>query len=102
MITLRILQRFSVQDEADFLALEKQFADLEINRPDLPKGKRSKPISAAEPVNTLIWEADFPDLAAAQAALDLFAADPEHEILFRQQCPFIEQVKIEFYQKLIF
>lgn len=101
MITLRILQRYRLQDEAAFFELEKQFAALERTRADLPKGKRFKPISGAEPVHTLVWEAEFEDVEAARLALEQFAADPEHEALFARQSPFIEQVKIEFYQNLV-
>ena len=59
-------------------------------------------ISAGEPVNTLIWECDFPNLEAAQRALDLFSGDGAHEELFRDQAPFINNVRIEFYRRLLF
>ena len=101
-ITMRIIQRFDPRHESQFMALEKRFAELEAARPDYPKGARLQPISAGEPVNTLIWECDFPNLDAAQRALDLFAGDGAHEELFRDQAPFINDVRIEFYRRLLF
>jgi len=101
-VTMRIIQRFSAAHERDFMALEKQFAELETTRPDYPKGRRLQPISGGEPSNTLIWECDFPDLNMAYRTLDFFAGDPAHEALLQKQRPFFEQVKIEFYRKLEF
>jgi hypothetical protein len=82
------------------MGLEKQFAQLEAQRPDYPKGKRMQPIAAGEPCNTLIWEAEFPDLASAYQALDLFQGDPDHETLLRQQVRYFLEVRVEFYRNL--
>jgi len=101
-VTMRILQQFDVRYEADFMALERKFAELERRRPDYPKGRRLQPISAAMPYNTFIWECEFPDLETARAALDFFHGDDEHEALFEKQVRFFEQVRIEFYQNLDF
>ncbi len=99
-ITMRILQRFDVKNTDSFLDLEKKFVELEKRRPDYPKAKRMKPIAASEPINTLVWQCEFPDLNAAKKALDFFADDAEHEALIPLQLPFFEQIKIEFYENL--
>jgi len=99
-ITMRILQQFDVRKEKEFLELERLFASLEQSRPDLPQGRRMKPISGAEPCNTLVWEAVFPTLDEAKKALEAFSADAEHEELFARQSEFFQAVKIEFYENL--
>jgi hypothetical protein len=99
-VTMRILQRFDVRKEKEFLDLERLFAALERARPDLPQGRRMKPISGHEPCNTLVWEAVFPSLDAAKNALDTFAADAAHEELFAKQSELFQSVKIEFYENL--
>jgi len=99
-ITMRILQQFDVRKEKEFLELERHFAALEKARPDLPQGKRMKPISGATPCNTLVWQGTFPSLDAAHQALAAFSADATHEALFAKQSAFFESVKIEFYENL--
>ena len=99
-VTMRILQRFDVRHEKEFLELERQFAELEQRRPDYPKGRRMQPISGMLPCNTLVWECEFPDLDSARAALAFFEGDAEHEELFRKQSRFFEEVRVEFYNNL--
>ncbi|MFH1069314.1 MAG: hypothetical protein V1794_06790 [Candidatus Glassbacteria bacterium] len=99
-ITLRVIQRFDIRHQKEFLELEKLFAQLERARPDFVNGKRRRPIAAAEPVNTLIWEGEFPDLAAAQRWLEFLETDGEHSGLFARQQPYFEAVRIEFYENL--
>jgi hypothetical protein len=99
-VTMRILQRFDVRKTSEFLDLEKKFAALEKRRPDYPKARRMKPIAADEPINTLIWECEFKSLNDAKEALDFFAGDAEHDVLYPLQLPFFEQVKIGFYENL--
>jgi hypothetical protein len=82
--------------------LEKKFSELELDRPDYPKGKRMQPISAGEPCNTLIWQCEFPDIESAYKVLDFFSGDESHEALFKQQLPYFKDVKIEFYKNLEF
>ena len=81
------------------MALEKQFAALE-HRGILPHGERLVPISARDPGNTVIWQARFKDLGAAQAALKLFETNPEHTELVNQQKHFFESSWVEFYEVL--
>jgi len=99
-IRLRLIQRYDITREKEFLELERQFADLERRRPDFPKGVRLKPLAAGEPTNTLIWEGTFPDIAAARKVLEFFSGDPEHEALFAKQLPLFESQRIEFYETL--
>ena len=99
-VTMRVMQRYKITEEKEFMRLEHLFAELERRRPDFPKGHRLKPIAATEPVNTLIWEGDFPSLDAARKALTFFENDAEHEVLLKQQLPFFEQVRVEFYERL--
>jgi hypothetical protein len=101
-IVVRIIQQFDPGHENEFMELEKKFDELEKKRQDFPKGKRMQPISASEPVNTLIWQHEFPDFTAAYQALDFFSGDEGHEKLFRQQVIYMKQVKIEFYKTLDF
>jgi hypothetical protein len=99
-ITMRILQQFDVRKEKEFLELERRFAALERSRPDLPQGRRMKPISGSEPCNTLVWQGEFASLDEARKALDSFAADETHEELFAEQSQFFKSVRIEFYENL--
>jgi hypothetical protein len=99
-VRMRIVQRFAAGREREFMELERQFAALEAARPDYPKGRRLQPIAAGEPCNTLVWEADFPDLEAARRALDFFAGDEAHERLLERQRALFAEVRTEFYQVL--
>jgi mannosyltransferase OCH1-like enzyme len=101
-IIMRIIQQFDPGHEHEFMTLEKKFDELEKKRADFPKGKRMQPISADEPINTLIWQYEFPDIETAYKALDFFNGDEEHEVLFRQQVIFMTKVRIEFYKSLDF
>jgi len=101
-IVMRIIQQFDPAREHEFMALEKKFAELEKNRPDFPKGKRMQPVSAAEPVNSLIWQCEFPNIETAFMTLNFFNGDEGHETLFKQQVEFMNKVRIEFYKTLDF
>jgi hypothetical protein len=101
-IVMRIIQQFDPAREDEFMALEKKFAELEKRRTDFPKGRRLQPVSAAEPVNTLIWQCEFPDIETAFMALNFFDGDKEHDVLFKQQVEFMKNVRIEFYKTLDF
>ena len=99
-VTMRIVQRFDPRYEQKFMELEREFARLEAERPDYPKGRRMQPISGAEPGNTLIWEAEFPDIGTARQALDFFRGDEAHERLLAKQLPYFKEVRVEFYANL--
>ena len=99
---LRFIQSYKPGHKQEFLALESKFQDLEQQSKTLPKGRRSQPLAGSEPTNTLIWECEFPSLAAVQEALVSFDNDPEHAKLFEQQAPFIVQVRTEILERLRF
>ena len=101
-IVMRIIQQFEPGREREFMALEKKFDELERKRLDFPTGKRMQPVSSAFPVNSLIWQCEFPDIESAYKTLDFFNEDMEHEILFREQVELMKDVKIEFYKTLDF
>ena len=54
----------------------------------------------AKPCHTLVWEGEFANLEAAHAALDLFEGDAAHEELAREQRPYFQEIRIEFYKVL--
>jgi hypothetical protein len=101
-IVMRIIQQFEPAREDDFMALERKFDELEKSRPDFPKGKRMQPVSSPEPVNTLIWQSEFPDIETAFMALNFFQGDDAHEKLYKQQVEFMKSIRIEFYKTLDF
>jgi hypothetical protein len=99
---MRIIQQFDPAREEDFMALERKFDELEKSRPDFPKGRRMQPVSSPEPVNTLIWQSEFPDIETAFMALNFFEGDAAHEKLYREQVEFMKSIRIEFYKTLDF
>jgi hypothetical protein len=96
---LRFVQRFRPASEKAFMALEARFAVLE-RKKKLPRGRRSRPFAGREPVHTLVWECEFPSLAAAQEAVARMAADPDHEKLLRRQIPYFLDAYTEIYEVL--
>lgn len=100
MVKLRFVQRFSEQHRAAFLSYEAQFAQLERDDPDFPKGRRYLSMSGKEPSNTLIWECDFPNITAATAALQFLKSNDKHEDLFNAAAPYLEFSYTELYESL--
>jgi hypothetical protein len=96
-IILRLVQRFQHSKREEFIALEKEFAQLE-HRGILPRGERLMPIAGREPGNTIVWQRRFESLAEAEAALKLFESNPEHTELANQQKHFFEGTWVEFYE----
>lgn len=96
-IILRLVQQYQHSKKQEFMALEKQFAELE-HRGVLPRGERLIPISSRDPGNTVIWQARFDNLCAAEAALKLFETNPEHTELANKQKHFFESAWVEFYE----
>jgi 4-hydroxyphenylpyruvate dioxygenase-like putative hemolysin len=96
-IVLRLVQCYQHSKKQEFMVLEKQFAELE-HRGILPRGERLIPISSRDPGNTVIWQARFENLGAAEAALKLFETNPEHTALANQQKRFFESTWVEFYE----
>lgn len=100
-IILKIIQRFQTSKRNEFMELERQFAALEHKGVSL-KGERMTPLVSREPGNTLIWQARFPSLAAAEEALKKIAASPEHTRLYDQQKQYMTDTWTEFYETLEF
>jgi hypothetical protein len=98
---LRFIQRFRAENEAAFLALERQFAALE-RRKGWPRGRRSRPFAGREPVHTLIWECELPTLAAVSDAVAVMGQDPDHARLLKRQLPFFLEAWTEVCEVLDF
>jgi hypothetical protein len=96
-IILRLVQRFQHSKREEFIALEKEFAQLE-HRGILPRGERLMPISGRDPGNTIVWQRRFESLAEAEVALKLFETNPEHTELADKQKHFFEGAWVEFYE----
>ncbi len=99
---LRFVQRYRPENREAFLELEGEFARMEERREGYPKGRRSQPYAGREQTCTIVWECEFETLAAAEAGLALMESDPEHEVLYRKQVPFIEETYTEIYEVLEF
>ncbi len=97
---LRFVQHFNPADERAFLALERQFGELERKHHQFPKGRRLQPLSGREPRHSLVWECELPSLAAVNEALATFAASAEHDQLFQQQAPTMIRSFTEIYEVL--
>lgn len=95
---MRLIQKYQIGKEDLFWDLEKQFAELEKRRPDFPKGRRYKPVSAMIPLNALIVEWEFQSLDEAKNCLSFFLGDKEHDVLYQKQSPLMEDVMVEFYE----
>lgn len=98
---LRFVQKYRPADRDTFMALEARFVALERSC-DLPRGQRLQPYSGRESTNTLIWQCQFADLAAAQEALAKIEAHPGHDELYQQQVPLFLDAWTEIYQVLEF
>lgn len=96
---LRFVQRFQAKDEAVFMALEAQFAELE-ERKGWPRGRRSRPLAGREPGNTLVWECVFADLPALHECAATMGSDPDHARLLKRQLPFFLEAWTEIHEVL--
>jgi hypothetical protein len=99
---LRFVQRFRAADEAAFMALEARFAAMERRRRGWPKGRRSRPFAGRDPAHTLVWECEFPTLAAVNDAVAAMSGDPDHARLLKRQIPFFLEAWTEVYEVLDF
>lgn len=95
---LRFVQTFKQEHAKEYLALEKQFEELELKYPEFPQGKRYIPCTGRDASNTLIWEAEFTTLEEAHKAQAFFLRDERHEDLFQKQVPFIVATYTEIYR----
>ena len=97
---LRFVQKFEQKNTEAFMELERQFAALEKQYPEFPKGKRYFPYMARDPQNTLVWEADFNTLEDAIEAKLFFENDNRHEDLYSKQVQFFVESYTEIYKSL--
>jgi hypothetical protein len=97
---LRFVQRFRISEEAAFLELEKQFAELERANSSMPQGLRMRPVSGREPGHTLVWESRFASMNELNGALAALAHSQEHSRLFAQQSPLMTESYTEIYELL--
>lgn len=97
---LRFVQHFKQDKTEEFLTLEKKFAELERRGPLFPKGRRFTPCFAREPVNTLIWECEFPSLEEAVGAQQFLENNVLHKELFDEQVQYFIDSYTEIYKSL--
>lgn len=97
---LRFIQKFRKDKTAEFMELEKKFAELEKSVPEFPKGTRYIPYKARDPVNTLIWECEFPSLEDIDSALKLLETDIRHKELYDLQSQYFLEASTEIYEIL--
>lgn len=87
MYKLQFIQEFAEGYANEFLELESQFAILE-KEEGFPIGKRYVGCIGPTSENTFIWEAEFPTLEDAIAALQKIKGNDRHEDLFQKQNKF--------------
>ena len=97
---LRFVQKFEQANTDVFMELEKEFARLEREIPEFPKGRRWVPYLGGGMMNTLIWEADFPTLQRAIDAKLFFERDTRHEELFAKQVKLFIESTVEIYRSV--
>ncbi len=97
---LRFVQKFAQASSGAFMELEAEFARLERELPEFPKGRRWVPYLGRDPVNTLVWEADFPTLQEAVDAKLFFESDMRHEDLFARQVKYFIESYVEIYRSV--
>jgi hypothetical protein len=98
-IIARLVQHVAPRDWDAYLALERRFVELE-SRAGAVRGRRLRPIAGNEPVDTLVWEAEYPTLAAAVTALTTQESDADHAELFAEQARYIVDRRVELYEVL--
>jgi hypothetical protein len=99
---LRFTQSYSPAHHQQVLDLEAQFKELERRNPNFPQGRRYQPLASGEPNHSLIWECEFPSMAAVQSALKLIEDDQTHTDLFAKQSPFFTNMRTEIFKTLEF
>ena len=99
---LKFVQKFHPKDRGEFMRWEAMFAAMEQRRDDLPKGRRSQPVTGQLPTNSLIWECEFATLADAQQAILTFSNDEEHELLCQRQVAYMTEAYTEINEVLDF
>lgn len=94
---LRFVQKFQQSSTEAFMRLEKEFIRLERETPGFPQGHRFTPVFSKEPLNTLIWECDFPSLQKAVEAQQFLDNNSLHKQLFDEQVQYFIESYGEIY-----
>lgn len=100
MYKLVFTQEFEQKNEKAFMELEQKFVKFEKENPNAPKGKRYVPYIASKPVNTLIWECEFPTIEAAFNAKKMLENDETHTDLFAEQVRYFVRSFVEIYKSI--
>lgn len=64
------------------------------------KGRRYVSVIGKEPVNTMIWEAEYDSMEEAVNALKTIQENPEHDVLLEKQICFMRDSYVELYQQI--
>ncbi len=99
---LRFTQSYLPAHHKAVLDLEAQFEELERRNANFPRGRRYQPVASGEPNHSLIWEREFPSMAAVQEALKVIEADPTHTDLFSKQSRFFTNMRTDIFKTLEF
>lgn len=99
---LRFTQSYLPSQHKAVLDLEAKFEQLERDNPQFPRGRRYQPLASGEPNHSLIWECEFPSMAAVEEALRRIEADPTHTDLFSRQSQFFTSMRTDIYKTLEF
>jgi len=97
---LRFTQQYQAAHHEEVIKLEAQFKEIERQDPEFPQGRRYQPFASGEATHTLIWECEFPSLAAVQRALEKIESDPAHTKLFAEQSVFFTGMRTEIFKML--
>jgi hypothetical protein len=98
-VILRLAQEVSPGDWEAYLEIERRFAALE-SRTAAARPRRLRPLVGGEPVDMLIWEAEFESAAEAIAGLSAQADDDDHGRLFALQASLIARRRVELFEVL--
>ena len=97
---LRFVQRFDKKDMDIFLELERKFIEWEKSAEGIVPGRRFVPVSGRDPVNTLIYEADVPEMEDVMALMRAIDADEGHSALVEQQGIYMKDYYVEILREL--
>lgn len=101
LFKLRFVQYFDKKNEREFWECEKAFVELEKKEPNLKRGKRYAPVIGREPVNCMIWEAEYDTEEEAVAVLKTLAQSSEHDELLDRQIGYMRDNYVELYKQIM-
>jgi hypothetical protein len=98
-VVVRFVQRVRPADMEAYLAVERSFVAWESQQGKVD-GRRLRSFAGAEPVDTLVWEGEYPTRAAAAAAIDEMEADARHRELWSEQVRYVVDRRVELFDVL--